>query len=131
MAFPPPPPQGGAPKPPSDGKVDSYTRVVNGKVVKVNGYGSKASTSTTAAKKVRMLPGRPRMMGQPGTYSSGRDIPGVMAKPTPPLPPQFDPMGAPLMHPSGRPMTPDEAKQHQQEQKKLEQEKKRDFPPGK
>lgn len=124
-----PPPQG--PQQPSDGKVEAYTRVVNGKVVKVNGYGSKPSTSTKAASKVRMRPGRPRMMGTPGTYASGRDLPGVKAFKTPPPPPQFDPMGQPLMHPSGRPMTPDEAKQHQQEQKKLEQEKKRDFPAGK
>lgn len=113
MAFPPPNPAA-----PSDGNVDTYQRVVNGKVVTVNSYAKKSSTSTNAAKKVRLLPGRPRMVGQPGTYVSGRDIPGVKAAPLPPPPPMFDnESGAPLMHPSGRPMTPEEAKSHQQEQK--------------
>jgi hypothetical protein len=128
VAFPPPQ---GPPQEPSDGKVDAYTRVVNGKIVKVNGYGTKPSTSTKAAQKVRMRPGRPRMMGTPGTYTSGRDLPRVRAfKPAPP-PPQFDPMGAPLLHPSGRPMTPEEAKKHQKEQKEqMKKEKPGGFPNG-
>lgn len=113
MPFPPPNPNA-----PSDGNVDTYQRIVNGKVVTVNSYAKKASTSTSAAKKVRLLPGRPRIAAQPGTYASGRDIPGVKAAPLPPAPPVFDKnSGAPLMHPSGRPMTPEEAKQHQADQK--------------
>lgn len=71
------------PKKPEDGEVDSYSRVVNGKTIKVNAYAKKSSTTTSAAKKVRMRPGRPRMMGQPGSYSSGRDIPGMKALPKP------------------------------------------------
>lgn len=76
MAFPPQNPQ--QPKVP-DTQVDAYERIVNGKVVKVNAYGKKPSASTKAATEVRKLPGRPRMAGTPGTYSSGRDIPGVKA----------------------------------------------------
>lgn len=93
MAFP-PKPQPGQPlqpgqKPESDGQVDSYQRIVNGKVVRVSAYGKKSTTTTRAAKKARMLPGRPRMMAQPGSYSSGRDIPGqkAVSLPEPKVPP--------------------------------------------
>lgn len=92
MAFPPKqqgPPQPGQQKPEQDGQVDSYTRVVNGKVVKVNAYGKKSTTSTRAAKKARMVPGRPRIMAQPGSYTSGRDIPGQKAVSLPPEPEEF------------------------------------------
>ena len=80
MPFPPPKPQQ------HDGNVDSYQRVVNGKVVSVNSYAKRSSASTTAAKAVRKIPGRPRMAANPGTYSSGRDLPGVQAHPLPPQP---------------------------------------------
>lgn len=60
---------------PSDGKVEGYSRVVNGKVVQVTGYAKKATASTSAAKTARALPGRPRMAAQPGSYTHGRDIP--------------------------------------------------------
>lgn len=102
MPFPPqqPGPPGGAipgkPPKPSDGKVDSYQRVVNGKVVKVNAYSQKDTTTTSAAKKARLLPGRPRIMAQPGTYSSGRDIPGqkAVSKPEPKV--VLDEFGRPI-----------------------------------
>lgn len=70
-------------KPDTDGQVDSYQRVVNGKVIKVNSYAKKNNATTSAAKKARMRPGRPRIMAQPGSYSSGRDIPGMRAVASP------------------------------------------------
>lgn len=74
---------------PSDGKVEGYERIVNGKVVKVQAYAKKPTTSTTAAAAVRRLPGRPRVAAQPGSYSSGRDLPGAIARshPAKPAPP--------------------------------------------
>lgn len=66
-----------------DGRVESYERVVNGKVVKVNGYAQTATSTTNAAVVARKRPGRPRMAAQPGSYASGRDIPGVQARPLP------------------------------------------------
>jgi hypothetical protein len=62
-----------------DGEVEGYSRVVNGKVVKVNAYAKKSTTTTSAAKKARLVPGRPRIMATPGSYSSGRDIPDQKA----------------------------------------------------
>ncbi len=64
----------------------AYERVVNGKVIKVNGYGDTSTTTTTAAKTAQKLPGRPRMAAQPGSYSSGRDIPGQPARRQAPQP---------------------------------------------
>lgn len=64
---------------PDDGQVDSYSRVVNGKVIRVNAYAKKPSLATSAVKRARAIPGRPRIMAQPGSYSSGRDIPGQKA----------------------------------------------------
>lgn len=97
MAF--PPPQQPGFKPP-DTTVDAYERIVNGQVVKVSAYGKKPSASTTAAVEVRKLPGRPRMMATPGTYSSGRDLPGVKA-----APPKPEPVQAPFQQkvPNGSP----------------------------
>lgn len=60
---------------PSDGKVEGYQRIVNGKVVQVTGYAKRATPSSNAAKSVRRLPGRPRMAASPGTFSGGRDLP--------------------------------------------------------
>lgn len=79
----PPPP----PSPHGDGQVQGYQRVVNGKVIHVNSYGKQPSTSTRAATAARKVPGRPQIAAQPGTYASGRDLPGVQAKPLPPPPP--------------------------------------------
>jgi hypothetical protein len=73
---------------PGDGQVEGYDRVVNGKVIKVNAYAKRSTTATRAAAAVRRLPGRPRIAAQPGSYTSGRDIPGVRAKSLPPEPPQ-------------------------------------------
>lgn len=75
-----------------DAQVDGYTRVVNGKVVRVNAYAKKETSSTKAAKAVRKRPGRPQMAGQPGTYAGGRDIPGqkfVVPRTPPPQPMQM------------------------------------------
>ena len=68
----------------------AYQRVVNGKVVEVNAYASESTTTTSAARRVRALPGRPRMAAQPGSYASGRDLPGQKARkrPQPPRPEQ-------------------------------------------
>lgn len=60
--------------------VDAYSRVVNGKVVKVNAYGKDKSTTTTALQNAWKKPGRPQMQATPGTYASGRDIPGQKPK---------------------------------------------------
>lgn len=82
MAFP--------PKQQPDSSVDGYTRVVNGKVVRVNAYAKKPTSSTRAAKAARKMPGRPQMAASPGTFSGGRDIPGqtfVVPKEPPPVPP--------------------------------------------
>lgn len=62
---------------PSDGQVEGYERVVNGKVIRVNAYAKKATSTTSAAVAARRRPGRPRIAAQPGSYASGRDIPGV------------------------------------------------------
>ncbi len=62
-----------------DGQVDAYERVVNGKVIKVNAYAKKGTTTTTAAARARKIPGRPRIAAKPGSYSSGRDIVGMRA----------------------------------------------------
>lgn len=78
---------------PGDGQVEGYERVVNGKVVKVNSYGKNPSVATRAASTARKRPGRPRMAAQPGTYASGRDLPGVKAVSLPPEPPKFPPAG--------------------------------------
>lgn len=95
MPFPEKPPGTLPFQKPSDGQTKAYQRVVNGKVVKVNSYGSKPTTSTAAAKKARLIPGRPRMAAQPGTYTHGRDIPGQKAVSLPE--PQFpDPRTVPL-----------------------------------
>lgn len=59
------------------GRVEGYQRVVNGKVIQVMGYAKKSTGTTTAAKAARAIPGRPRIQAQPGSYSSGRDIPGL------------------------------------------------------
>jgi hypothetical protein len=73
--------------PAPDGQVDAYERVVNGKVIKVNAYAKKATTTTHAALDARKVPGRPRIAAQPGSYSSGRDLPGRPAIALPPAPP--------------------------------------------
>lgn len=86
MTLPPFPPnkeqpgQPGQPeqKPKSDGSVESYERIVNGKVVKVNGFKRKDTSTSRAVGAARMIPGRPRMAGKPGSYAGGRDIPGVL-----------------------------------------------------
>ena len=67
-----------------DGRVEAYHRVVNGKVVKVNAYAKRSTTTTRAAQAVRRVPGRPRIAAQPGSYTSGRDIPGAKAVILPP-----------------------------------------------
>lgn len=69
------------PQKPPDGTVDAYERVVNGKVIKVNAYAKKKTSTTTAAASARAVPGRPRLMAKPGSYASGRDIPGQRAVP--------------------------------------------------
>lgn len=63
----------------------AYQRIVNGKVVQVNAYAGQATTTTTAAKAAREIPGRPRVAAQPGSFSSGRDLPGQKAKRKPPM----------------------------------------------
>jgi hypothetical protein len=63
-----------------DGQVEGYQRIVNGKVVNVSAYAKKPSASTQALQRSWLLPGRPRMAAKPGSYSSGRDIPGVGAE---------------------------------------------------
>jgi hypothetical protein len=75
MAF--PPHQSGQH---SDGQVEGYQRVVNGKVVNVAAYAKKPSASTQALQRSWQIPGRPRMQAKPGSYSGGRDIPGVAAE---------------------------------------------------
>ncbi len=70
------PQQPGQPKPPSDGQVNSYERVVNGKVVKVNAYAKQASPNAGVMSRAMKKPGRPRIMAKPGSYSGGRDVPG-------------------------------------------------------
>lgn len=89
MAFPQQP--GGFPPKPSDGTVDGYQRIVNGRVVKVNGYGKKGAADGSALKSVLKKPGRPRMAANPGNYASGRSIPGQKAivKKAAPLPTEF------------------------------------------
>lgn len=87
MPFP-PKQQPGQQPPKPDGEVEGYERVVNGKVVKVNAYGKKATSTTKALTKARLMPGRPRMAGKPGTFSGGRDIPGqkfVVPREPPPM----------------------------------------------
>lgn len=79
--------------PAPDGQVDAYQRVVNGKVVKVNAYSQRSTTTTRAAAAVRRLPGRPRIAASPGSYTSGRDLPGMQAQALPPEPPQVPPKG--------------------------------------
>lgn len=65
-------------KGPSDGQVEGYQRVVNGRVVQVAAY-AKGGSTNSVVKKARELPGRPRIKAQPGTFASGRSIPGVKA----------------------------------------------------
>lgn len=90
MPFPPPKPADSA------GQVEGYQRVVNGKVIKVNAYAKKSTVATRAAASVRKRPGRPRIAAQPGSYSSGRDLPGVKAVSLPPEPPpEFRQKGKP------------------------------------
>lgn len=69
-------PRPGQPQPPSDGRVNSYERVVNGKVVKVNAYAKQASPNAGVLSRALKKPGRPRIMAKPGSYSGGRDVPG-------------------------------------------------------
>lgn len=69
------PPRPGQPQA-SDGQVNSYERVVNGKVVKVNAYAKKASPNAGVMNRAMKKPGRPRIMAKPGSYSGGRDVPG-------------------------------------------------------
>lgn len=88
---------GGGQQKPKDTQVDGYTRVVNGKVVRVNAYAKKETSSTKAAKSARKRPGRPQMAGQPGTYAGGRDIPGqkyVVPRTPPPMQMKGQPNGA-------------------------------------
>lgn len=61
----------------SDGKVDGYTRIVNGKVVQVGGYSQKDARDSDVVSAVRASPGRPKMSAKSGTFSRGRSIPGV------------------------------------------------------
>jgi hypothetical protein len=72
-----------------DGQVEGYERVVNGKVVVVNGYAkSKTSPAVDVQSRALAMPGRPRLNARPGTYASGRQVPGVeMPMPTKPTPP--------------------------------------------
>jgi hypothetical protein len=91
------------PSQPGDGQVEGYQRVVNGKVVKVNAYGKSPSTSTRAAVAARKRPGRPQIAAQPGTYASGRDLPGVKAKALPPPPPPPQPFPQKKGGPPGGP----------------------------
>lgn len=72
----------------SDGQVEAYQRVVNGKVITVNAYAKKPTTTTHAAVAARAIPGRPRVAAQPGSYTSGRDLPGHKAINLPPAPVQ-------------------------------------------
>lgn len=79
MAF--PPKQQGQPQQPvPDSEVNSYERVVNGKVVKVNAYAKRPSPNAGAMSRALKRPGRPRIMAKPGSYSGGRDVPGLPAK---------------------------------------------------
>lgn len=61
----------------SDGKVDGYTRIVNGKSVQVGGYKQANAKDSEAVTAARALPGRPQMAAKPGTFSRGRSLPGV------------------------------------------------------
>lgn len=88
---------------PGDGQVEGYDRVVNGKVVKVNAYAKKSTTTTNAAIAARKMPGRPQVAAQPGSYSSGRDLPGHPAIPLPQPPPQFPQKGVPNGSAAGQP----------------------------
>lgn len=78
---------------PGDGQVESYRRVVNGKVVEVNAYAKKSTSTTQAAIAARKLPGRPQMAAKPGSYASGRDLPGQQSVELPPPPPPPMPFG--------------------------------------
>lgn len=97
--FPPKDQQPGQPKVP-DSEVDGYSRVVNGKVVRVAAYGKKPAAATSAQNLALKIPGRPRMAGKPGNYSGGRSVPGQKFVKHPEPPPQIPQMKG---SPNGRP----------------------------
>lgn len=67
-----------------DGQVAGYERIVNGKVVRVNGYAKdKTSPASSVQARALAMPGRPRYAAQQGTYASGRQLPGVEVPPKP------------------------------------------------
>lgn len=77
-----------------DGHVEGYERVVNGKIVVVNGYAKdKTSPQSSVQAKALAAPGRPRINAKQGTYASGRQIPGIFSVPKPQSPSQVPPKG--------------------------------------
>jgi hypothetical protein len=91
-----------------DGQVEGYERVVNGKVVVVNGYAKgKTSPAVDVQSRALAMPGRPRLNARPGTYASGRQVPGVeMPKPKKPTPGDTPGMQQPKAPGNGDPQRP-------------------------
>lgn len=54
-------------------RISSYTKILHGKVVRVNGY----TTNRDAAGMAMRIPGRPFMTGTPGQFPNGRGLPNI------------------------------------------------------